>query len=173
MSQAPGQSPALPTPSREDMLRHLRQANRVAADALARGHHPFGAVLVGPDGEALLMEQGNVSTVEHAESLLARRAFAAFTPEQLWASTLYTTVEPCVMCAGTQYWANIGTLVFALTERELLAMTGNHAENPTMDLPCREVFARGQKPVRVFGPFPELAAEFSALHADFWTKAAH
>ena len=158
-------------PAHAVMLRHLRHANRLAADAVARGHHPFGAILVGPDGESVLLEQGNVSTVDHAESVLARRAFAGFDAQTLWASTLYTTVEPCAMCAGTQYWAHIGTLVFALTERELLDMTGNHAENPTMDLPCREVFQRGQKPVRVIGPVPELAEEVSALHCDFWSQA--
>ena len=163
---------AMPSPpSHADMLRHLRQANRVAAEAREHGHHPFGAILVGPDGETVLLSQGNVSTVDHAESVLARRAFADFDAQTLWGSTLYTTVEPCVMCAGTQYWAHIGTLVFALTERELLAMTGNHAENPTMDMPCREVFQRGQKPVRVIGPVPELAEEVSALHRDFWKSA--
>ena len=168
MSTAATAAPA--APPADLMLRHLRHANRIAAAARARGHHPFGAILVGPDGETVLMEQGNVSTVDHAESMLARRAFAQFDAQTLWASTLYTTVEPCVMCAGTQYWANIGTLVFALTERELLSMTGNHAANPTMDLPCREVFRHGQKPVRVFGPFPELSDEVSAHHAGFWTS---
>lgn len=157
-------------PDTETVLRHLRHANRVAAAASDAGRHPFGAVLVGPDGHTVLMEQGNESAVDHAESALARRAFAAFDSDTLWASTLYTTVEPCVMCAGTQYWANIGTLVFGLTERELLEMTGDHPENPTMDLPCREVFVRGQKPVRVVGPVPSLAAEIAALHKGFWRR---
>jgi hypothetical protein len=40
-----------------------------------------------------------------------------------------------------------------------------------MDMPCREVFQRGQKPVRVIGPVPELAEEVSALHRDFWQSA--
>lgn len=162
--------PELPELTATDMLRHLRHANRVAAAARSRGQHPFGAILVGPDGDSVLMEQGNISSVDHAESTLARRASAHYEASMLWRCTLYTTVEPCVMCAGTQYWAHIGTLVFALTERELLSMTGNHAENPTMDLPCREVFRHGQKPVRVFGPFPELAGEVSAVHAGFWSR---
>lgn len=72
------------------------------------------------------------------------------------------------MCAGTQYWAHIGQLVYGMSESRLLAMTGNHAENPTLDLPCREVFARGQKAMHVTGPVPEVEEEIAALHRDFW-----
>ncbi|MBL8336841.1 MAG: nucleoside deaminase, partial [Rhodoferax sp.] len=46
--------------------------------------------------------------------------------------------------------------------------TGNHAENPTMDLPCRTVFASGQKAVEVFGPVVEVEDEIAALHRTFW-----
>ena len=49
------------------------------------------------------------------------------------------------MCAGTIYWAHIGRVVYGLSERALLEHTGAHPQNPTLDLPCREVFARGQK----------------------------
>ena len=66
------------------------------------------------------------------------------------------------MCAGTQYWANIGTLVYGMSERRLLDLTGNHAENPTLDLPCREVFARGHKRMRVIGPVAEAEEEIAA-----------
>jgi len=66
----------------------------------------------GPDHETVLLEQGNVSTVNHAEAVLARTADLNFTPDYLWDCTLYTTVEPCAMCAATQYWANIGRLVY-------------------------------------------------------------
>jgi NitT/TauT family transport system permease protein len=91
-------------------------------------------------------------------------------PRYLWQCTLVTTVEPCAMCAGTQYWAHIGRLVYGMTESRLLQLTGNHHENPTMDLPCRDVFARGQKAMEVIGPVPEVEAEIAALHRDFWSK---
>ena len=156
--------------SPDQLTRHLRRANEVARRAVAAGHHPFGAILVAPDGETVLAEQGNVDTVNHAESVLARNATAAHPPEFLWGCTLVTTVEPCAMCAGTQYWANIGRLVYGLSERRLLDLTGNHGENPTMNLPCREVFARGQKPVQVVGPVAAIEEEIAALHRDFWNK---
>ena len=74
------------------------------------------------------------------------------------------------MCAGTQDWAHIGRLVYGISERQLLALTGNHADNPTLDLPCREVFARGQKNLRVTGPFAEVEEEIVALHRSFWKQ---
>ena len=152
----------------EQVVRQLRRANEVARRALTLGRHPFGALLVAPDGETVLAEQGNVDTVNHAESTLARTATTNFTPDYLAQCTLVTTVEPCAMCAGTQYWANIGQLVYGMTERRLLDLTGNHGENPTLDLPCRSVFAAGQKTIEVIGPVPEVEPEIAALHLDFW-----
>jgi tRNA(Arg) A34 adenosine deaminase TadA len=156
---------------RAQALAALRRANTIARDALHAGHHPFGAVLVAPDGETVLMTQGNVDSVNHAEAVLARDAAARFDTGFLWQCTLVTTVEPCAMCAGTQYWAHIGRLVYGLSERELLGYTGAHAENPTLDLPCREVFARGQKAIEVIGPVNEAVPEIAALHRDFWSRA--
>lgn len=159
-----------PDPTPEQLVRHLRHANEVARRALSMGRHPFGAILVGPDHATVLAEQGNVDTVNHAEAVLARTAALNHPPEVLWQSTLYTTVEPCCMCAGTQYWAHIGRVAYGMTEHRLLALTGNHEENPTMNLPCREVFARGQKPVRVFGPVAEVEDEIAQLHRRFWAR---
>jgi tRNA(Arg) A34 adenosine deaminase TadA len=152
----------------QQTLIHLRRANTVARGAMAQGHHPFGAILVDADGDTVLLEQGNVSSVEHAESVLARNAAARFTSERLWQCTLVTTVEPCAMCAGAQYWAHIGRLVYGMSERRLLELTGNHGENPTLDLPCRTVFAAGQKAIAVIGPVAEVEDEIAALHRDFW-----
>ena len=157
-------------PSADQIARHLRAANAIAQRALDAGHHPFGALLVGPDHETVLMEQGNVDSVNHAEAVLAREAARRYPPEELWHCTLVTTVEPCAMCAGTQYWAHIGRVIYGLEERELLRLTGNHAENPTLDLPCREVFARGQKDMRVIGPVPAMAEAIAATHRRFWSS---
>ena len=168
----PGGNPAAATePTLGQHLRHLRQANAVAQRSMMTGHHPFGALLVAPDHETVLLEQGNVDTVNHAEAVLARNAASRFAADYLWGCTLYTTVEPCCMCAATQYWANIGGLVYGMEERRLLELTGNHAENPTLDLPCREVFSRGQKSVRVWGPLAQVEIEIAALHVGFWSRA--
>ena len=154
----------------DQALAALRRAQAVAQRSLEAGHHPFGAVLVAPDHETVLLEQGNVDTVNHAEAVLARAAAARWLPEFLWDCTLVTTVEPCAMCAGTQYWAHIGRVVYGMSEARLLDLTGNHAENPTLDLPCREVYARGQKAIAVIGPVAEVEDEITALHRDFWQR---
>lgn len=159
-----------PAPTPQQMARMLRRAQQIALRSRDFGRHPFGAVLVAPDHETILLEQGNVSTVNHAESVLARTAEMNFPPDYLWQCTLATTVEPCAMCAATQYWANIGRLVYGMEERQLLRYTGDHPENPTLDLPSRDLFAHGQKAIEVFGPFPELEEEFGAVHRDFWSR---
>lgn len=152
----------------DQVLRHLRRANQVALRAAGMGRHPFGALLVAPDGESVLAEQGNIDTVNHAESTLARMAADNWPGEYLARCTLVTTFEPCAMCAGTAYWANIGRIVYGASETALLALTGSHPENPTLSMPCREVLARGQRPVEVVGPVAELEDELLAPHRGFW-----
>jgi tRNA(Arg) A34 adenosine deaminase TadA len=155
-----------PTPAQVAAM--LAAAHALARRAMQAGHHPFGALLVAADHETVLMEQGNVDSVNHAEAVLARAAAARYAPAELWPCTLVTTVEPCAMCAGTQYWANIGRVVYGIEERTLLELTGNHAENPTLDLPCRQVFACGQKDIRVIGPVAATIEPISALHRRYW-----
>jgi tRNA(Arg) A34 adenosine deaminase TadA len=155
----------------EDQIhRHLRRANTVARRAASMGRHPFGALLVAPDGETVLAEQGNIDTVNHAESTLARHAADNGPGAYLGRCTLVTTFEPCAMCTGTIYWANIGRIVYGASEEALLALTGNHVENPTLSLPCRDVIARGQKAIEVMGPVDELCGELLAPHRDFWNS---
>jgi tRNA(Arg) A34 adenosine deaminase TadA len=157
----------------EQRLRALRRANEVARRAMAMGRHPFGAVLVAPDGDTILAEQGNIDTVHHAEATLARTASLNYPADYLAQCTLVTTFEPCAMCAGTIYWAHIGHVVYGAEEAALLALTGSHPENPTLSLPCREVFARGQKHIEVVGPVPEVVDEMIATHRGFWQSRGH
>ena len=154
----------------DQIARHLHRANEVALRAMRMGRHPFGALLVAPDDETVLAEQGNIDTVHHAEATLARTASLNYPADHLWGCTLVTTFEPCAMCTGTIYWANIGRIVYGASEEALLALTGNHAENPTLSLPCREVIARGQKAIEVIGPVAALQSEMVAPHRDFWSR---
>jgi tRNA(Arg) A34 adenosine deaminase TadA len=152
-------------------VKFLRLAIAVAEQAKAKGNHPFGAVLVDADGR-LVAEGENTFLTDggpgHAETNLAREAARRFAPEYLATCVLYTSVEPCCMCAGTIYWANIGAVVFGMTEHRLLEITDGHTENKTQDLPCRTVFAAGQRIVEVRGPFPELSEEIAEAHRGFW-----
>lgn len=161
-------TPTLPSLTPAQCARHLRRADTVARRAMAMGRHPFGALLLAPDGETVLAEQGNIDTVNHAEATLARTAAANYPGAYLAQCTLVTTFEPCAMCAGTVYWAGIGRVLYGAEETALLALTGDHPENPTLSLPCREVFARGQRAVEVIGPVEAVAEEMVATHRGFW-----
>lgn len=158
--------------AKQEHAYYLKKAVEVSRKARAHGNTPFGAVLVDGDG-AILMEQENIEITDkrctgHAETTLADRASQKYDKAFLWNCTLYTTAEPCCMCAGAIYWANIGRVVYGLTERDLLAMTGSNEQNPTFDIPCRDIFAHGQKDIQVEGPFPALKAEIAAVHQGFW-----
>ena len=152
----------------EALLRLAFDAARRSRDA---GDHPFGSALADGEGR-VLMEQGNGYTSEggdrtaHAERLLASRAARAYELKFLARCTLYTSAEPCAMCAGAIYWAGIGRVVYGQTEKALKAETGAHDENPTLDLPCALVFAAGQRPTEVVGPL--LEDEAAQLQTDFW-----
>jgi tRNA(Arg) A34 adenosine deaminase TadA len=160
-----GQSPS----ALDEIL--LRRSFEVARRAMANGNHPFGAVLADGDGHVLLeAENGYMPSHDgtaHAERLLATRACTGYGAGILRASTLYSSAEPCAMCAGAIYWAGIGRLVYGLSEHRLRAITGDHPENPTLNLPCRQVFESGQRRVAVIGPL--LEDEAAALHAGVWT----
>lgn len=150
---------------------YLRMAMKIAGESRASGNHPFGALLVGPDGEVLLSSGNTYSTdrgVGHAETNVARAAARAYAPEFLETCTLVTSVEPCCMCAGASYWAGIGAVVFGLTEARLAELTGDNPENLTLDLSCRDVFSAGRRTVDVRGPFPELEQEIVKDHEGFW-----
>lgn len=154
-------------PDDEDLL---RRTFAVARRAQEHGMHPFGAILVGPDGDVLREQENGYmpdrDMTAHAERLLASAASKKYRPAQLGRCTMYMSAEPCAMCAGAIYWAGIGRVVYGLSERRLKEITGNHAENPTLDLPCRAVFAAGQRKVAVIGPL--LEDEAAALHAGAW-----
>ena len=89
-------------PTDAQVVAMLERAHGLARRAMDAGHHPFGAMLVAPDHETVLLEQGNIDSVNHAEAVLARAAAARYSPAELWSCTLVTTVEPCAMWA--QYW---------------------------------------------------------------------
>ena len=154
----------------ETDLKFLQQAIDVSRRARDNGNHPFGAILVSSDGEVLLEAENTVNTTRdatgHAETNLMRMASQQFPIEILATSTMYSSCEPCVMCAGAIYWTGVGRLVYSLSETKLYEMTGSNTENPTMHLECREVLARGQRNIEVLGPALEIEA--AAVHAEFW-----
>jgi len=152
--------------------RFLRRSFDIARRAITHGNHPFGALLVDAAGNVLIeAENGYMparDSTAHAERLLATQACTTIPTEVLRDATLYSSAEPCAMCAGAMYWAGIGRLVYGLSEHRLRDITGNHPENPTLNLPCRDVFGSGQRTTEVVGPL--LEDEAAALHDGVWAK---
>ena len=156
----------------EQDVEFLRRAIEVSRRSREHGNTPFGAILVNEHHEVVLEQENiEVSTHKctgHAETSLMERASVEFDRDYLWQCTLYTTGEPCAMCSGAIYWGNVGRVVYAMTERQILEQTGSSEQNPTLDTPCREIFGSSQKDIEVVGPFPELVEEAAAVHKGYW-----
>ncbi len=155
----------------EQDLQFLRRTLELSIASKEQGNHPFGALLVGPDGE-ILVESGNTFLTDkglgHAEANVARMAVHAHDWSFLASCTLYSSIEPCCMCTGCAYWAGIGSIVFGASEKQLGDLTGDHPENLTMKLPCETVVAAGRRDITVRGPFQELQEEILEVHKGFW-----
>ena len=150
-------------------LKFLRQAFAVAQRAREQGNHPFGAILVDANGEKILEAENTVITdhdcVGHAETNLLREASRRFEARALAQCTIYASAEPCAMCAGAIYWSGVNRLVYGLSKQRLSEIQ-NQQIYWQLALPCREVFARGQREISVEGP--ALEAEAEIVHKGYW-----
>jgi tRNA(Arg) A34 adenosine deaminase TadA len=142
---------------KNDDIAHLRRCIALAGQARADGNEPFGSLLVGADGTVqreLMNTVGSGDVTGHPELALATWASMNLTEDERAGATLYTSCESCAMCAGGQYWAGIGRLVFALSGEQLADIVPDGGRS--LRLPSREVFGRGSIPVEVDGPCDEL-----------------
>lgn len=152
----------------EANAQHLRAAIALAAQARANGNHPFGALLTDAEGTMLLQAENSVVTDQdctaHAELNLVRLASHTLPTATLASCTLFTSTEPCPMCAGAIFWSHIGRVVYALSEEALYGAIGSTTE--TLLIPCRSILAAGQRPIEVVGP--ALEDEALQVHTGFW-----
>jgi len=151
----------------------LRLAFRVARQSVEHGNLPFGSVLVDADG-AVVMEGENTTVTEHdpaghAETNLLRAAGRQFEPEYLAGCTMYSSAEPCPMCASTAYWVGIGRIVYGLDIPALDEIVGRNPLNPTPHVRAAIVLGEGKVTVQLEGP--ALVEEAAAVHGDFWTRS--
>eukprot|EP01094_Clydonella_sp_ATCC50884_P026162 TRINITY_DN7088_c0_g1_i1.p1 TRINITY_DN7088_c0_g1~~TRINITY_DN7088_c0_g1_i1.p1 ORF type:complete len:193 (+),score=39.85 TRINITY_DN7088_c0_g1_i1:220-798(+) len=153
----------------------MRRAIALAASARAAGNHPFGALLYDPLTDSVVLEAENTVHTEgdvtrHAElnaiSWCHKRGLAP--PPARSRLVLYTSTEPCAMCAGALYWGGVRRVVFGLPGHRLSAMVAAAFGGVDLDLnaPCREVLAQAGERVEVQGPLLESEAE--AVHEGFW-----
>jgi tRNA(Arg) A34 adenosine deaminase TadA len=161
----------------ETDLNLLYETARIARRAKTKGNHPFGCLLADKEGNILLEGENTVVTEHndcgHAETNLMIAASKKYGRDFLADCSIYSTGEPCAMCTGAIYWANVRRIVIGFSERDLLAMTGADPENPTFNLPSHEILSRGQKDFEIVGPVKdkELLAALLEDHRDFWHRA--
>eukprot|EP01039_Chlorochromonas_danica_P011136 gene11135-12415_t len=153
----------------EDHDTFIRQSIELARNAKNRGDHPFGALLVSPQGVVLLTAENTVVTqgnpTHHAELNLIQKAWSSgqLTAEEIHSATLYTSCEPCPMCTGAIFWSGVRTVVYSLSATRL-----GEIANDEFCGPCTNLFDRAREtvPTKVIGPILEKEGE--ELHLGFW-----
>ncbi|WBB63812.1 nucleoside deaminase [Streptomyces sp. WMMC500] len=120
-----------------DGERFLRRAFELAAQARAEGNGPYGSLLVGPGGDVLAEDRNTAVTDDditaHPELKLARWAARRLDAGTAARTTMYTSCEPCPMCAGALSRSGLGRVVYALSAgqlRDLRPAAGAPAEVP-------------------------------------------
>ena len=151
--------------------RLLRRAIEVSAISVANGNMPFGAIMADPDGNILLEAENTgitgQNTLNHAATNLMNMAVTILDPEQIGGATLYTSCEPCAMCAGAMYWGGLNRMVYGMSELDLLEITSSDPGSANMrGVGCRNIFDTGQRDIEVSGP--HLVEEASAVYIDFY-----
>lgn len=149
---------------------YLRQAIALSQTARSRGNRPFGSLIVAADGTVL--GQGWNSNGEtgdctaHAEVQAIRDACQRHGREELATATIYASGEPCVMCAGAIFWANLRRVVYGIDDQRLRIFRGERLDQRDVELSCRDVFRAAPFEVACIGP--AFIDEASAPHVGAW-----
>jgi len=99
----------------------MRHAVRLAHLAESEGEVPVGAVLV--KDETVIGEGWNRPIVDndptaHAEIIALKEASNRLENYRLNEAIIYTTLEPCLMCAGAAFWTQIGNIIYAASDEK-------------------------------------------------------
>lgn len=144
---------------------HMSRAFDLAREAGERGDEPFGAVLVSDD-DVVMEERNAVTTADdiarHPELTLARRAAREFTANELATVAMYTSTEPCSMCAGGIYIVGLDAVAYGISAENATEAAGGGG----VVVPASDILGRESHRVRLYGPvLPEEAEE---IHREYW-----
>jgi tRNA(Arg) A34 adenosine deaminase TadA len=134
-----------------------------ARRARDRGDYPIGAVITRVTGkrEVVIANAGNRvktsgSSIKHVELETLKyvsSGYGRYLPEFV----LYSTHEPCAMCAGACVWSRIGAVVYGVSQEDIATYGRKHGTDEykwrALLIPCRVVFEKGNHPIPVIGGF--------------------
>lgn len=105
----------------------MKRALELAKETVKYGNEPFGALLV-KDNKVVLTGENQIHTKSdptyHAELGIIRDFCSSQKITDLSEYTLYTSCEPCCMCAGAMVWSSLGRMVYSLGHDELAEIAG-------------------------------------------------
>jgi tRNA(adenine34) deaminase len=159
--------PASYKPRKKFMQLAVAEAKR-AAD---RGDYPIGAVItqLAEGREVVIANAGNRvktsgSSIKHVELETLKYVCSGY-GRYLPNFVLYTTHEPCAMCAGACVWSRIGAVVYGVSQEDIAAYGRKHGTDDykwrACLISCEDVFRKGNHVIPVFGGF--LRAECQKL----------
>lgn len=144
----------------------MREAINMAKTSKIKGNLPYGCILVDKEGNIVLKGENTINSdhdmLAHAEINLLREASKIYSHTDLNSFTIYTSDEPCPMCASAIYWTGVGKLVYGLSKTEYYKIVGKDDPNWVFEMSARDVLSKGGRKVDVVGPI--LENEAAKLH---------
>lgn len=139
----------------------MERALELAETAVEHGDDPFGSVLVF-DGTVVAEARNTIHTDDdrtaHPELKLVRWAGRSLSAAERRRTTMYTSTEPCPMCAGGIYNLGIGRVVYSTSTEVLAAVTGGEAGPRAAAITGSETEVEG----------PLLPDRGRNLHESYW-----
>lgn len=132
----------------------LRRAIGIAAHAVTVGDAPYGSLLAGPDGTVLVEAHNTVrrdnDITAHPELKLARWAARELDADAAPHTTMYTSCQPCGMCAGGIIRSGIGRVVYALATEQLVELNPQSGDWPSVAQDGPALFDEASGPVLAY-----------------------
>lgn len=151
-------------------LQFLKRCLMLAEEALEAGDQPFGSILVNANNEIIAEARNRVNeknVLAHPEIELAEWAMKNLSLEERLQTKMYTTGEHCPMCAGAHGWAQIGSLYYLSSAKQLGSWLNAFGVEPA---PIDFIAAKEiMKNVIIKGPAKsEMVEEIKQLHARYY-----
>ncbi|MCK6476915.1 MAG: nucleoside deaminase [Phycisphaerales bacterium] len=144
----------------------MKEAIAAARRGIAAGQSPFGAVIV--RGDELVASSHNVvwlttDPTAHAEVTCIREAARRLGVIKLGECRMYTTCEPCPMCASAIHWSGLASVAYGATIAD-----ADRAGFSELHMPCERLLGEGGSPVRVS---PGLLGRACSALFEEWKRA--